>query len=201
MESKLSSSEKRKLRKKQRRQKKRRLEAQQRCEEEQQFSSEDETAQTNNNFQSISETKQDIFSDVTSFPTSTSADHDHGTKDVPKIYGPTKKDTPQHFGLRCKKCFMLLVPSDEDFDYVNGELKLNPKISGDKSWAGLVYQSGLVYCQKMHLVGKTIRSTFTNKFREIVVLKPEKTTFTENFVKNPFYKDSPIIQNKSLVEQ
>jgi hypothetical protein len=92
-----------------------------------------------------------------------------------------KPATKQHSGLRCKKCFVLLA-RDTDFEYRNGRIYINPALHKDKTWQGLVIQSGKVYCQNMHIVGLREQTSWTNQQVFVSILKTKKTTFIENFV-------------------
>ncbi len=86
----------------------------------------------------------------------------------------------QHKGLRCKKCFALLV-RDSDFDFRNGQLVVNPEIAPD--WEGLKFRGKTVYCKNIHVVGFREEQSFAKKTSVITIIKPQKTTFDENFVK------------------
>lgn len=100
----------------------------------------------------------------------------------------------QHRGLRCSRCFALLC-RDDDFEYMNGQLNVTGEAL-KPSWDGLIIKGGMVYCQKMHLVGYRKHVTFTNLSRNAVILKVEKTTFTDNYVKNPAFAGSEKIRNR-----
>lgn len=60
----------------------------------------------------------------------------------------------QHNGLRCKKCFELLVRDDEFlwvvievpdvYSYAGGKLFVNPQILEDRHWTALHHRSGIV---------------------------------------------------------
>jgi len=109
-----------------------------------------------------------------------------------------KKKNRQHRGLRCKKCFYLLV-RDEDFEYKNGQLWVKDTLKKIR-WEGLKFKGNNVFCQNMHPVGVLKHSTWTNMTKYVPILKVDKTTFIENFINNPKYVDSPLIVNK-LVKQ
>jgi hypothetical protein len=100
----------------------------------------------------------------------------------------------QHYGLRCRKCFALLC-RDDDFDYKNGQLWINPKIV-HSGWEGLIIKGDRVFCQNMHAVGVKRATTWTNLTKYVPVLKVEKTTFIENFVHNPDFANSDKVKNK-----
>jgi len=102
----------------------------------------------------------------------------------------------QHRGLRCPKCLALLV-RDQDFDYKNGELWVDPTILS-KGWEGIKMKGSTIYCQNMHSVGTKRFTTWTNESRFVPVLKVSKTTFKENFLDNPEFKDSSLIVNKLI---
>lgn len=97
-------------------------------------------------------------------------------------YNDSKPNEPkkQHSGLRCKKCFCLLI-QDDKFEYKNGKLCVHPK-DIDRNWQGLVTQGNRVYCQNMHIVGTKEASTWTNKTISVLTLKIDHTTFVENFL-------------------
>eukprot|EP00026_Physarum_polycephalum_P015015 Phypoly_transcript_15594.p1 GENE.Phypoly_transcript_15594~~Phypoly_transcript_15594.p1 ORF type:complete len:297 (+),score=65.87 Phypoly_transcript_15594:27-893(+) len=100
----------------------------------------------------------------------------------------------QHRGMRCSRCFALLC-RDDDFEYINGQLHVTGEAL-KATWDGLIIKGGMVYCQKMHLVGYRKHVTFTNQSKSAVVLKVEKTTFTENYVNNPAFANTEKIRNR-----
>jgi len=106
----------------------------------------------------------------------------------------TEKPIKQHRGLRCNRCFALLC-RDDDFEYINGQLWVDHLIT-KKGWDGLVFRGSWVYCQKMHVVGSKKSATWTNKSKTVIVIKVEKTTFTENFLHNPEFSGSDKIRNR-----
>jgi hypothetical protein len=119
-----------------------------------------------------------------------------------------KKQKRQHFGLRCPKCFALLA-RDEDFEYRNGRLLIKPHVIREREWKGLVIEKSKVYCMNMHQVGNMVSrnsiegltlfqqpTTHANKTTFLASLWIEKTTFVENFLKNPKYANSDLIKNK-----
>ncbi len=54
------------------------------------------------------------------------------------------KPKRQHRGLRCNRCFQLLV-RDKDFEYLNGRLYIDKQLLRDKSWEGILVQKGKVH--------------------------------------------------------
>jgi hypothetical protein len=52
----------------------------------------------------------------------------------------------QHYGLRCRKCFALLC-RDDDFEYKNGQLWVNPVVLHN-GWEGLIVKGDRVRLQK-----------------------------------------------------
>jgi len=110
----------------------------------------------------------------------------------------SEKPKKQHRGLRCIKCFSLLV-RDEDFDYINGLLWVDNAIV--KGWDGLQFRGSWVYCQKMHVVGTKKSATWTNKTKPMIVIKTEKTTFSQNFLHNPEFLGSEKIRNKMQMSE
>jgi len=107
------------------------------------------------------------------------------------VLNETKK---QHRGMRCSKCFALLC-RDDDFEFINGQLHVTGGAL-KASWDGLIMKGGMVYCQKMHLVGYKKHVTFTNQSKSAVVLKVEKTTFTQNYVNNPAFEGTDKVKNR-----
>lgn len=105
----------------------------------------------------------------------------------------------KHTGLRCRKCFTLLL-RDKDFQYRNGKLWATPSAIKEinlRKWQGLILQGQLVYCQNMHIVGFREPTTFANERVYSVGIKAHKTTFLENFTNNPTYKGGNIAERKS----
>ena len=68
--------------------------------------------------------------------------------------------TKQHNGLRCKKCFELLVHDDEflfvllwrsdESSYAGGKLFANPQILEDRHWTALHHRNGVVLVIHSH---------------------------------------------------
>jgi len=109
------------------------------------------------------------------------------------------KEKRQHHGLRCKKCLCLLA-RDCDFEYKNGLLWINPDI-WKNGWEGIKTKNFTVFCQNMHPIGTSRATTWTNLTKYIPVIKVHKTTFIENFLNNPEFKDNPLIKNKLVVAE
>jgi len=112
-----------------------------------------------------------------------------------QVEEPKEEPKKQHTGLRCKKCFCLLA-RDADFEYKNGTLWIHPRVFKESNWEGLITKGGTVYCQNMHPVGQKESTTWTNETVFATVLKVDKTTFMENFVKNPAFAGTDMIKNK-----
>ncbi|KAJ4458132.1 hypothetical protein PAPYR_6253 [Paratrimastix pyriformis] len=105
-------------------------------------------------------------------------------------------DRKQHTGLRCRKCFALLV-RDEDFDLVNTLLVVNPVVFTKKAaWEGLIIRAGKIFCQNMHQVGVQERVALLGESRMTAVLQKAKTTWQQNFVENPAFANSEKLVNK-----
>jgi len=109
------------------------------------------------------------------------------------------KEKKQHHGLRCKKCLCLLA-RDCDFEYRNGELWINPDI-WKNGWEGIKTKGFTVFCQNMHPIGNKRATTWTNLTKYIPVLKVNKTTFVDNFINNPEFKESDLIKNKLIFSE
>eukprot|EP01122_Echinamoeba_exundans_P000657 TRINITY_DN10581_c0_g1_i1.p1 TRINITY_DN10581_c0_g1~~TRINITY_DN10581_c0_g1_i1.p1 ORF type:complete len:286 (-),score=56.18 TRINITY_DN10581_c0_g1_i1:311-1168(-) len=111
-----------------------------------------------------------------------------------KLDARSEKDPKQHRGLRCKKCFCLLA-RDEDFEYRNGMLWL---IGNQRGWDGLSIRGENVFCQNNHRVGHKVARSYALVRTDVPVIKPDKTTWEENFVRNPEFAGSDFIKNKPL---
>ena len=103
----------------------------------------------------------------------------------------------QHNGLRCKKCFELLVRDDE-FLFAGGLLLVNPIVLVKRGWKGLHEKGGVVFCKNMHNVGRLARATYANQGIPFYRLRGEKTTWEANYINNPQFKDSEITKNKPI---
>jgi len=112
----------------------------------------------------------------------------------------SSKPKRQHHGLRCNRCFALLV-RDKDFEYLNGRLYVDKQVLSDKTWEGLIIEKGKVFCKNMHAVGYMEPSTWTNKTIYSPVIRAETTTFENNFLNNPEFAGADFVQNKTRIEK
>ncbi|KAK9761278.1 hypothetical protein K7432_013942 [Basidiobolus ranarum] len=85
-----------------------------------------------------------------------------------------------HSGLRCCRCFELLV-RDSDFECHNNTLVVRPNKLPD-NWKGIQRRGDRVFCQNMHNIGSIQRTTWANFSVNIYHLKIDKTTYKENFL-------------------